>query len=205
MSSNKNMDSQESNMVNYFNLNINNLRLLHCIKSFRNFIKIMIADKAYTVVKTHGELCPLIPTHHLAIWELFKYIHSVFKDTYITLKKIDSVKSNISRATIYNMESSDEECNIGNLFDEDEDNTTTTNVVRKFMPKEYDEIYELHTVMKQKINKQLFQLNINKMDDYDKNNLLETRGCSMDYTNYQKLCPDNIYKPLFTTKRYKIK
>jgi hypothetical protein len=180
-----------------------NLLLLDCIKSFHKFIDVYIDKEAFTNQKHHGKIGSLIPSHNLAMWELVKYIHSIFKDTYITLKSIDTQNYNQFKV---NMMDTDSDNDLTEFFNLMVPSTLTCFSKKKkterFIPSPCNDFQEFDDEMTHLQEEKLY-IDVDKLTSIEKNLMLGHTHMPMNYEEYVKLLPQSNYQPLIMpTKHY---
>jgi hypothetical protein len=205
MNLNINIDDQQDKLMKFMELSTNNIILLDCISAFHNLIEMHVDEDAFINKKTYGNNGSLVPSHLISMWEIIKYIHSIFKELYITLKTLDTQKYSSYKKKYKSFVDSDSDSDIDNLPDYDIFNMMESTSYHKqnikkprFIPPPYDDFNEFD--MEITNNDKNMYVDTTKLSETDKNSLLENINISWGYNDYMKLLPKVQYKPLVITK-----
>lgn len=200
------IEPHHKNICYELSLNQKNLRILQYIKPFKNMVETLIDDDAFIDCKTYGTTNKLIEVHNLVIWGLVKYIHTIFKGIYVTIKKVETYQTNSSKS--YKLDKLD------NLSDDELDGVDLTGFwgddfwggcqlsptisqptkQEEFNLLEYkgSNILQFTSFHKQINQRNPYQfINIDSLTSIDRENMLENYDLDSDYSTYQKLIPIN--------------
>lgn len=203
------VEKQSEYIKSKLELREKNLLLVDCIESFNKFISTYIDKEAFIDEKVHGKVGSLVPSHNLALWELIKYVHSIFKDIYITLKTVDTQQYNQFKVNMMDsdIDDDDDEYNLGDFFDLMTSSSIGFSNKKKnikkdrFIPSPYNDFKEFDTEMVPVYQEKLY-VDIEKMNDIERNSMLGHTHIPMDYEEYIKLLPESSYQPLITPTRH---
>jgi hypothetical protein len=206
-----NIDEYKEKLIKTLQIKQNNLFMLECIESFSKFIKVYVDFEAFIDEKNYSSTHykslkepDILPVHRLAYWEIVKYIHSIFKDKYITLKmensKVISNKSNIV------MDSDDDinDVNLSSFFDSFETSALSFKNpnIKQFVPESYSDFYDFETSQSQTIPLDDLPFDIDSLDDANRNIILQELETMISFDVYKQLLPKSRTESLFVTGNY---
>ena len=202
-----NLEEEKDNIIDFLCVKTRYLFLLDCISAFHRLAEHQIDQDAFIDNKMHGKECSLIPLHLLAMWEIIKYICSIFKEIYITLKSMDTktVKFNQYQSSVY-LEDSDSGPDMSEFFDDLNHHSSTYSYtytkpkVTRFVPQPYTDFVEFDSSMKVD---DAMDIDIDKLSELDRNSLLEnTPGQFWNYKQYKQMVPSVKFEPIIRTREY---